>query len=262
MSKPAGRQGIAENSQPIPPQIPAKIFGSYIWPEMRMICNLFDLSGRNYKVEQVGEIFTESGLKEETAFNPARTMPLVLINETKILADPATLAKHICRHYNMEQLYPLAANMDRERQKIDQILEVVFLHFKRASDRLCKLSIQERSIASRKISLTVQQLADKDNAFAYENNVVKEVIMRTVEQWLNETESSYLVTDKVSVADLAVFHELMQAITFAQLTIDAQEFPRLSEWYKWIEQTWASGQLKGKTQFVELCDRLSASTEN
>jgi len=46
--------------------------------------------------------------------------------------------------------------MTIERRKIDQILEVVFLHFKRASDRLCKLSIQERSIASRKISLTVQ----------------------------------------------------------------------------------------------------------
>ena len=90
------------------------------------------------------------------AFNPARTMPLVLINETKILADPATLAKHICRHYKMEQLYPLAANMDLERQKIDQILEVVFLHFKRASDRLCKLSIQDRSIAAQKITLTAQ----------------------------------------------------------------------------------------------------------
>lgn len=70
--------------------------------------------------------------------------------------------------------------------------------------------------------------------------------MRTVEQWLNETETSYLVSDKVSVADLAVFHEMMQAMDFGELTIDQDAYPRLNEWYGWIEQTWNSGQLKGK----------------
>jgi len=214
---------------------------------MRMICNLFDLSGRLYRVEQVGDVFTENGLKDETLFNPARTMPLVMINEIKVLADPATLAKHICRHYNLEQMYPLATNMDRERQKIDQILEVVYLHFKRAADRLVKLTIQDRALAANKITLTAQQLAEKDSALAYEKNVVKEAIMRTVEQWLNETETSYLVSDKVSAADLAVWHEIMQTMTFGELMIDAAEFPRLFEWYTWIEQTWTAGQLKGKT---------------
>ena len=62
--------------------------------------------------------------------------------------------------------------------------------------------------------------------------------MRTVEQWLNETETSYLVTDKVSVADLAVFQQLMQVLTFGELEIDA-EFARLAEGYSWIEESWS-----------------------
>ena len=70
--------------------------------------------------------------------------------------------------------------------------------------------------------------------------------MRTVEQWLNETETSYLVTDKVSVADLAVFQQLMQVITFGELEIDA-EFSRLAEWYSWIEESWSQDQIKGRT---------------
>lgn len=42
-------------------QVSVKIIGSYIWPEMRMICNLFDIANRNYKVDSVGDIFTEQG---------------------------------------------------------------------------------------------------------------------------------------------------------------------------------------------------------
>ena len=71
--------------------------------------------------------------------------------------------------------------------------------------------------------------------------------MRTIEQWLTESaEVAYLISDKVSVADLAVFHELMQAIVFGQLTIDREEYPCLAAWYAKIEQSWNSGVLKGK----------------
>ena len=45
-----------------------------------------------------------------------------------------------------------------------------------------------------------------DQALAYEKNTVQTAIMQTIEQWLNETETSYLVTDKVSAADLAIYH--------------------------------------------------------
>ena len=54
----------------------------------------------------------------------------------------------------MEQLYPLSANMEEERLKIDQILDVCFLHFKRSSDRIVKLMVQERAIAAEKLRLT------------------------------------------------------------------------------------------------------------
>ena len=60
--------------------------------------------------------------------------------------------------------------------------------------------------------------------------------MRTVEQWLNDTETSFLVTDKESAADLAVFHQLKQVMTMGQITIDGDQFGRLSEWYNWIDE--------------------------
>ena len=81
-------------------------------------------------------------------------MPIVIINDMKILADPATLARHICRHFQMEQLYPLSGNMEEERLKIDQILDVCFLHFKRSSDRIVKLMVQERAITAGKLRLS------------------------------------------------------------------------------------------------------------
>lgn len=146
----------------------------------------------------------------------------------------------------MEQLYPLAQNMDAERQKIDSILDVVFLQFKRCADRIVKLAIQDRAVAAQKITISTAQAAEKEKELAYERNLFSEIIMRTVEMWLNETETSYLVSDKVSVADLALFHEMMQAIVFGELSINQEEYPRLSEWYGWMEQSWNSGQLKGK----------------
>ena len=147
--------------------------------------------------------------------------------------------------------------MDQERQKIDQILDVVFLHFKLCGDRLLKLTVRAKAAAAGKLNLTSEQLESQETAITYEKTVVETAIMRTVEQWLDETEASYLVSDKVSVADLAVYHALKQALVFGQMEIDAAVYPRLSEWYGWIEEMWQEGQLKGKQQFSELCDRIS-----
>ena len=66
---------------------------------MRMVCNIFDTANRAYRVEQAFDLFTEKGHKDEQEFNPSRAMPIVIINDMKILADPATLARHICRHF-------------------------------------------------------------------------------------------------------------------------------------------------------------------
>ena len=116
-----------------------------------MIVNLFDVAHRNYKIDSVGDIFTEQGQRDELSSNPSRAMPQVIIHGTKILADPATLVKYISRTFKMEQLYPLSTNMEEERQKIDQMLEVCYLHFKVSSDRLVKLTIRSRALAAGKL---------------------------------------------------------------------------------------------------------------
>ena len=110
-STPKGIKKVTLDANPAPPQIPVKVFGSHIYPEMRVVCNIFDIAKRAYRVESSGDIMTEAGQKDEAAFNPSGAKPLVVINDTKILADPATLIRHICRHFGMEQLYPLASNM-------------------------------------------------------------------------------------------------------------------------------------------------------
>ena len=87
--------------------------------------------------------------------------------------------------------------------------------------------------------------------------VIKEAVMRTIEQWLNETETSYIVSDKVSAADLALYHQLMQAKAIGEIEIDGEEYPRLHEWYGWILQSWNHGLIKGRGKFDQLCEKLS-----
>ena len=54
------KKGIAESAGPAPTSPPAKVFGSHFFPEMRLICNLFDASGKgSYRVDQAGDVFTE-----------------------------------------------------------------------------------------------------------------------------------------------------------------------------------------------------------
>ena len=63
------------------------------------MCNLLDTAKKTYNVEPVCDIFSEAGQKEVALYNPAKVNPLIVINGTKILADPTTLIKHICRHF-------------------------------------------------------------------------------------------------------------------------------------------------------------------
>ena len=65
--------------------------------------------------------------------------------------------------------------------------------------------------------------------------------MQTVEQWLNDTETSYLVTDKVSAADLAIYHQVKQVLAFSDLKITQGAYPRLNEWLGWLDQSWNQG---------------------
>ena len=69
--------------------------------------------------------------------------------------------------------------------------------------------------------------------------------MREIESWLSYNECSYLVTETISIADLAVFHELTNAFKFCSQNketpfgtakhFDEEEFPLLASWMDDIE---------------------------
>ena len=51
-----------------------------------------------------------------------------------------------------------------------------------------------------------RSLLDMEQALAFERDSIQTAIMTTVEQWLNDTETSCLVTDIASAAGLAIYH--------------------------------------------------------
>ena len=55
------------------PEPQAKIYGTWFLPEVRAVCNLFDLAGKNYIEDNTFDIFTEEGSNEFTAFNPSQS---------------------------------------------------------------------------------------------------------------------------------------------------------------------------------------------
>jgi len=85
------------------------------------------------------------------------------------------------------------------------------------------------------LQLTDAQKQEKEQALAYEKDVVFSAITSTINQWLSDTDSSYFVGEKVSVADLAVYQQLKQVCVFGKTTVSSEEMPRLSEWYAWID---------------------------
>ena len=92
-----------------------KVYGDWFMSEMRTICNAFDVSKQGYLVEPMQDIFTAEGQKDFVAFNPAKAMPVVIINKTNILADPATLCKHVCLKLGLKSLYPTGEDQIEER---------------------------------------------------------------------------------------------------------------------------------------------------
>ncbi len=66
------------------------------------------------------------------------------------------------------------------------------------------------------------------------------------------------MTEKESVADLAVYQQLKQVSIFGEVAISSEQMPRLAEWYSWIDQQWNAGKIQGKQQLEEICDRLAS----
>ena len=56
------------------------------------------------------------------------------------------------------------------------------------------------------------------------------VIFGQVEQHLTQAGTGYLVLESVSVADLAVFHEMVNVTRIAKVQPDNDQFPRMVNW--------------------------------
>ena len=91
------------------------------------------------------------------------------------------------------------------------------------------------------MQLTDGQKEEKECALEYEVSAVMSAVMKSVDTWLSESETPYLVTSRVSVADLAVFQQLKQVCSFGGLTIDENEYSKLAAWYAALDTRWNSG---------------------
>ena len=52
---------------------------------------------------------------------------------------------------------------------------------------------------------------------------------------MKEADTGYLVLNSVSIADLAIFHELVNATTVAKVKPNADQFPCLVKWQQDLE---------------------------
>ena len=65
--------------------------------------------------------------------------------------------------------------------------------------------------------------------------MLSDIIFGQVEQLLTQAGTGYLVLNKVSIADLTVFHELVNATTIGGVKPDADQYPNLVNWYHNME---------------------------
>ena len=65
---------------------------------------------------------------------------------------------------------------------------------------------------------------------AMELTVLTEAIIPQIENWLTSSEGIYLVDDKMTVADLVVYHELEQLLLVSGKNVDEEKFPAITTW--------------------------------
>ena len=167
------------------------------------------------------------------AFNPSQSQPVVIIDKMNLLADPITLGKYICRAYQMQELYPMSDEEEEAetRQTIDHLLEVNQVQFKRTTERLTKLEIQKRTRAVGKLpALNEAKKAEFDEEWRAESYLLT-LIFEQLENQLVDADTGFLVTDKISFADLTIFHELVNVTTITEIKPDPDTYPNLDKWY-------------------------------
>lgn len=210
-----------------------KVFGNFFAPEMRTVCALLELNGIPYTQDTI-DIFTKEGQLEYLGFNPSQQMPTLIEGMKTILADPPHLYKYICKTQVIDEKFYPTKDMNRDKKKIiDQYLEYISLLVKRNSNRIVRFKIMkmllEKGIVEDKHELDYDEQDDQK-----EKDVFFNIIVTNLEQQL-EGGKQYLCGYDFSIADIALFNELINTIEIIEQNIDTKRFPNVDKWMRRIE---------------------------
>lgn len=213
-------------------QVTLKVFGNYFVPEMRTVCSLLELNEINYNCETI-DIFTKEGREEYQGFNPSQMMPTLIEGFQTILADPPHLYKYICRTKQVDEKFYPTKDMNRDKRKlIDQYLEYIQWMVKRNTDRMTKLKIEK--ILLEKNLIDREETSYTEAEEQKEKEIFFSIIVPNLEQHLDGGKI-YLCGYDFSIADIAFFNELINAIEVIEQNIDPKKFPNIDKWMKRIE---------------------------
>ena len=232
-----------------------RILGNYFFPEFRTVTQLFDIEKVQYKEESKFDVFTENGINDFTHLNPSMSGVGAYIGTEKIVADGATLIKFMSRTFHLDDLYPVED--PEERNQIDCYLDFAFYSLKKTTDRLTKLFIIKNMIAAGKKPAKAAEYTDEYIAEEWESEsvVLLEQIIPSLEESLSSRRTPYLTGTHLTVADLAVFNELLNVLTVLRLSqIDSDKTPLVAQWFKSIASR--SEVSKGTNKFLEQFRRL------
>ena len=192
------------------------------------MCNLLDLGNRKYTIEEV-DLFSQSGQKTFKSLNPSQSMPMIKIKDQILMADPVSLIKYLCKFYSMDGLYPDGDESD----KIDQVLEVVFLQFRTTTERLTKLKLMKRALALNRVDVGAQEELSEDEIdrqYNIELMVLTQAIIPQIEKWISANEAGVVLGQDVTVADLVVYQEVKQLLAVTEHEPSKDDLPSFHDW--------------------------------
>lgn len=160
-------------------------------------------------------------------------MPTLIEGFQTILADPPHLYKYICKTKGVDEKFYPSKDMNRDKKKlIDQYLEYIQWMVKRNTDRLTKLKIEkillEKGLIEREDSIYSESEEQR------EREIFFNIIVPNLESHL-EGGKVYLCGYDFSIADIAFFNELINAIEIIEQNVDSKKYPNIDKWMKRIE---------------------------